>query len=384
MRRRCARRHERSGDAVVPPELLGATGRPLVIAAALPDALRQTWPPFVLVVGLLLIGAVASSDGLFEAIGSRIARLPGTRLTLFVALMALVALVTVVLNLDTSVVFVTPILLHVARRRGVPDTAFLYGAIFMSNAASLLLPGSNLTNLLVLGSRHLSGAAFAARTWPSWTASVIVTIVILVVWRWRDFSGDESPFEDSVRVRRGAGLLGVAAAVVIVLVVPDPALPIVGVGLVVALAQVARRRTTWLDLRRVISPITLLGLFAVAVALGTLARTWSGPARLMGAAGPWATAGLGVAAANLVNNLPAAVLLSSRLPRHPLALLIGLDLGPNLTIIGALSAVLWLRVARQEGATPSVATYSRVGVIVVLATISLAMVALRLLAPGGW
>ncbi|MGC8510953.1 MAG: SLC13 family permease [Acidimicrobiales bacterium] len=355
-----------------------------MIATALPDALRQTWPPFVLVAGLLLIGAVASSDGLFEALGSRIARLPGTRLTLFVSLMALVALVTVVLNLDTSVVFVTPILLHVARRRGVRDTAFLYGAIFMSNAASLLLPGSNLTNLLVLGSRHLSGASFAARTWPSWTASVIVTVVILVVWRWRDFSGDEAPFADVTRVRPGGGLLGVAAAAVIVLIVPDPSLPVAGVGIAVALAQLARRRTTWRDLRHVISPVTLVGLFALAVALGTLARTWSGPARLMSAAGPWASAALGAVAANLFNNLPAAVLLSSRIPRHPLALLIGLDLGPNLTIIGALSAVLWLRVARQEGATPSVATYSRVGVIVVLATITLAMVALRLLAPAGW
>ncbi len=366
------------------PGPLEPIGWSLVIATALTDALRQTWPPFVLVIGLLLIGAVASSDGLFEALGSRIARLRGTRLTLFVSLMALVALVTVVLNLDTAVVFVTPILLHVARRRGVPDTAFLYGAVFMSNAASLLLPGSNLTNLLVLGGRHLSGTAFAARTWPSWVASVVVTVVILVVWRWRDFSGDESPFEDVVRVRPGWGLLGVTAAVVVVLAVADPSLPVVGVGLAVALAQVVRRRTTWRDLRRVINPVTLLGLFTLAVGLGTLARTWGGPARLMSAAGPWASAGLGAAAANLVNNLPAAVLLSSRAPRHPLALLIGLDLGPNLTIIGALSAVLWLRVARQEGAQPSVATYSRVGVIIVVATITLAMVALRLLAPAGW
>ncbi len=353
-----------------------------VIGTVLPDALSQTWPPFVLVVGLLLIGAVASSDGLFEAIGSRIARLPGTRLTLFVSLMALVALVTVVLNLDTSVVFVTPILLHVARRRGVPDTAFLYGAVFMSNAASLLLPGSNLTNLLVLNSRHVSGASFAAHTWPSWTVSVVVTVIVVMVWRWRDFSGDESPFDEVTPLRRGWGLTAVVAAVLIVLVVPDPALPIVGVGLAVASAQLVRRRTRWRDLRRVISPVTLTSLFALAVGLGTLARIWNGPARLVNAAGPWGSAGLGALAANLVNNLPAAVLLSSRTPHHPFALLIGLDLGPNLTIVGALSAVLWLRVARQEGAQPSIATYSRIGVIVVATTITLALVALQLLAPG--
>ena len=77
---------------------------------------QQAWPPFVLVAGLLLIGAVAASDGLFEALGARLA---GTRLgarSLLLALLALVAVVTAVLNLDTSVVFLTPVLVHAARR----------------------------------------------------------------------------------------------------------------------------------------------------------------------------------------------------------------------------------------------------------------------------
>jgi len=53
------------------------------------------------------------------------------------------------LNLDTSVVFLTPVLLQTARFRSVKEEAFLYGSIFMANAASLLLLGSNLTNILV-------------------------------------------------------------------------------------------------------------------------------------------------------------------------------------------------------------------------------------------
>jgi arsenical pump membrane protein len=61
--------------------------------------------------------------------------------------LTLVVVVTVVLNLDTSVVFLTPIVLHAARSRGVDERAFLYGTVLMSNSASLLLPGSNLTNL---------------------------------------------------------------------------------------------------------------------------------------------------------------------------------------------------------------------------------------------
>lgn len=118
--------------------------------AALRQAAEQTWPAFVLIAGLLLIGAVAASDGLFAALGTRLARLPGGGVALLVYLLVLIAVVTVVLNLDTSVVFLTPIVLHAARSRRLDERAFLYGSVFMTNSASLLLPGSNLTNLLVL------------------------------------------------------------------------------------------------------------------------------------------------------------------------------------------------------------------------------------------
>jgi len=100
----------------------------------------QAWPPFALVTGLLLIGAVASADGLFEALGARLA---GARLGargLLLALLGLVAAVSAILNLDTSVVFLTPVLVHAARRRRLDERPFLYGSVFMANAASLLLP----------------------------------------------------------------------------------------------------------------------------------------------------------------------------------------------------------------------------------------------------
>ncbi|MBV8257211.1 MAG: arsenic transporter, partial [Actinobacteria bacterium] len=109
-------------------------------------AFSQAWPAFALVAGLLLVGAAAAREGVFEAAGAFVARAPGGALALLLGLLAFEACVTAVLNLDTAVVFMTPVLLHAARRRGVPETPFLYGAVFMANAASLLLPGSNLTN----------------------------------------------------------------------------------------------------------------------------------------------------------------------------------------------------------------------------------------------
>jgi len=94
------------------------------------------------VAGLLLVGAVAAEDGLFAAAGGRLARLPGSGGRLLTILLLFEACVTAVLNLDTAVVFLTPVLLHAARRRGLDEEPFLYGAIFMANSASLLLPGS--------------------------------------------------------------------------------------------------------------------------------------------------------------------------------------------------------------------------------------------------
>jgi arsenical pump membrane protein len=75
-------------------------------------ALDQSWPPFALIAGLLLVGVVAADDGPFDAVGGHLARVPGSPALLFALLMALVAVVTALLNLDTSVVFLTAVLVH--------------------------------------------------------------------------------------------------------------------------------------------------------------------------------------------------------------------------------------------------------------------------------
>lgn len=354
------------------------------MTAHLTQTLDQTWPPFVLVVGLVMVGVAASADGLFEAVGSHLARVPGNRLSLFASMMALVAVVTVVLNLDTSVVFLTPILLHVARRRAVPETAFLYGAVFMSNSASLLLPGSNLTNLLVLAPEHVSGGHFALRMLAPWATSVLVTFVVVALWRRRDLRGPQDQPDPPITLQPGLAMLGVVGAVACMLVLTNPALPVLVLGLALVSWQVGASRLSASNTLKIVSPTTLAGLFVAAVALGVIARSWAVPSRLLGAAGPWGAAALGAGGSAALNNLPAAMLLSSHAPPHPFALLVGLDIGPNLVVIGALSAVLWLRVARGERATPSARTYSRVGVVLTPLALSAALVALWLATPGSF
>jgi arsenical pump membrane protein len=335
------------------------------------EAFSQVWPAFALVAGLLLVGAAAAREGLFAEAGALAARAPGGGTMLLTSLLLLTAVVTAVLNLDTAVVFLTPVLLHAARHRGLGEGPFLYGAVFMANAASLLLPGSNLTNLIVLANNHISGSTFAGRSWPAWVVSVAVTIAFLAVVFRRELLPRVLPALERPVFRPRAGSLAVIAATVLVLALARPALPVLGVGAAAALAG----RLSLRDTVRAANPLLLGGVLAVAVGLGTLARTFSNLGHIAAHTGRWSTAWIGAGAAVLVNNLPAASVLSAYAPAHPRALLLGLNLGPNLAVTGSLSAVLWLQVARAEGAKPSIVRYSLLGLALVPMTLTLALLA---------
>jgi arsenical pump membrane protein len=358
-------------------ELAGVTY--LAFAAGLSAAAAQIWPAFALVTGLLLVGVVAEGDGLFAAAGAGLARLRTGPRTTFVLALCLVAVVTAILNLDTSVFFLTPVLLHLARARRSNELPYLYGAVFMSNASSLFLPGSNLTNLIVLHQEHVSGAAFLSRMWAGAIAASVVTTALLVLVFRREL-GEPRRDGDVERAapRLGVGAVAVAVSAALVLVLSAPALPVLAAGV----AAAALARVPWARLQAAIDVRMLGGLFALAVALGTLGRSWRGPERLLDSLDRWQTAGFGALASIGVNNLPAAVLLTPDPPPHPRALLLGLNLGPNLAVTGSLSALLWLRVARSLGAKPSVRRYSQLGLLIVPLSLGAAVTTLWLVAPG--
>jgi len=347
-------------------------------------AASQAWQPFVLIAGLLLVGLVANEDKIFEAVAFRIANLSPNTSVVFASSLALVACVTALLNLDTSVVFLTPILMHVARRRGVDEAGFLYGCVFMSNSASLLLPGSNLTNLLVLSTEHIGGGVFLARMWPAELAAVVVTGGVLLIIFKRSWTTTTGPAEmKHVKITGRLGWTAIGAATAAILLLKQPALPVLALGALTASIRLAQNR---IEQRRVISfmnPALLAGLFGVAVGLGTLARAWPGPERLMAAASRWQTAAIGGVAAVAVNNLPAAVLLASKTPVHGRSLLLGLNLGPNLAVTGSLSAILWLQTVRNFGGKVSIRTYSKIGLALAPLSIVAALGAMAVLAPHG-
>jgi arsenical pump membrane protein len=170
------------------------------------------------------------------------------------------------------------------------------------------------------------------------------------------------------------------AVTLLVVALRNPALPVAGVGLLVIAVRLVARRQQLDHVLEVVGVPVLVGLFGIALALGTLGRAWSGPATMLthlDAVGTAAVAGLSTV---VVNNLPAAALLGSRVPPHPFALLVGLNIGPNLFVTGSLAWILWWRTARSAGAAPPV----RRAVVIGLVTVPLSMAAaLGLLAVTG-
>lgn len=393
----------RAGAALAPwAAWMAATGGIAMSAVAAgvasPAALAaadRDWSPFVLVAGLLLVGLVVDDDGLFAAAGRRLATLARSDAALLLGSAVLVTAVTAVLNLDTSVAFVTPVVVHAMRHRRAANRVPVAACLLLSNAGSLLLPGANLTNLIVLGGDRLAGAQFFLRAAPAWAAAVLATTAVVAVARWHenrvDPGSDESgppadggaasarsgvPADGAAAVagcgteigavdrpRLGLGLAAAVAVAVLVVTLADAALPVLAIGLACVTARLLQRRTELRHVVQVLGPGMLLGLFGMAVALGTLGRRWHGPTHLVGHLGRLATAAVGAATSVLVNNLPAASLLAAGPLRHPVALLVGLDVGPNLFATGSLSWILWLRAARQAGDEPSVAFTTRLGLV---------------------
>ncbi len=368
--------------------VLSAAGLAALIVATVlhPSAARsaaaQDWPPFVLVAGLLLVGVVASDDGLFAAAGQGLARSAPSGFVLYAGAAAVVGLVTALLNLDTAVAFLTPVLIFTARSRGEGDGPLLYGCLLLANAGSLFLPGSNLTNLIVLGHLHLTGGQFFARMWPPALAALAVTAAVVGFVERRSLRVRIEGVTPAERPVLGLGLVAVLGVTVLVVVLHSPAIPVLAVGTVVISVRVVTGRENPRHIIEALGVPVLVGLFGVAVALGTLGRVWSGPSDLLSHLDSWSTAVVAAVSSVLVNNLPAASLLAARRPEHPFSLLVGLNLGPNLFVSGSLAWFLWLRAARSAGARPSVRRASRLGVVAVPLSMAAALSVLALSGLG--
>jgi arsenical pump membrane protein len=171
-----------------PPGLLMWGGALLLVpvsavlrSRALRPAFTSTAIPFLTLGGVLVAGAVLDRLGVFRwVVQTVVPRDAGWRAT-FASVLALTAVLGGLVNLDVAVVVAMPVALRSARRAGGDPTSLAVAVAATANASSILLPTSNLTNLLVLGGSPGGPAAYLRASWAAWLAVLSVTIAALTL-----------------------------------------------------------------------------------------------------------------------------------------------------------------------------------------------------------
>jgi arsenical pump membrane protein len=326
-------------------------------------------PTLVVLAALLVLGDGCERAGVFDALAARMsagARGSGTRLLALV--FAAAVGVTAVLGLDATVVLLTPAAFAAAAKARLPSRPHLYACAHLANSASLLLPISNLTNLLAFRASGLSFTRFAALMALPWAVAIAIEWIGLR----RAFAGDlhtpAAPAPDEPVPRLPRAPLAVLAFTLAGFVAAGPlGLDAAWPAAAGALAMASFEGTSW---RAVDLP--LLGF---VLGLGMIVRAVAGhgfgdlvDGLLPGGGGLLAllgAAGLAALLANLLNNLPALLVLlptaAASGSATVLAVLIGVNAGPNLTYTGSLATLLWRRVLRERDAVPPLGEFVMLG-----------------------
>ena len=342
--------------------------------------IRSLAPTVGFLACVLVLADMCDRYGLFEAAGAWMAKGSGGRPVALLALVFGVAsVVTAVLSLDATVVLLTPAVLTTVARLRLRGKPHAYACTHLANSASLLLPVSNLTNLLAFSASGLSFARFGAIMVLPWLAAIAVEWVVL---RW---------FFASDLVGRGETNPGAPPpvpvfAVVVVLITlvgffvtsllhVAPAFAALAGAVALAVPALARHRAKARDLALALDVpflafVISLALVVKAVSLHGLSSV---VARLMpGQVSLWAllaVAAMAALLANVMNNLPAVLLLLPAAaavgPAVVLAVLIGVNTGPNLTYVGSLATLLWRRALRQRGEELPTSEFLRLGLVTV-------------------
>jgi arsenical pump membrane protein len=377
-------------------------GSGLLPVAAAGQAVGKGLDVYLFLTGMMLLSETARREGLFDQVAALAVTLSGrSPRRLFLLIFAVGTMVTTFLSNDATAVVLTPAVYASTRTARVEPLPYLFICAFVANAASFVLPISNPANLVLYGDHTPPlGPWLASFALPS-ALSIAATFAML---RLVEGARPGPRFEaDPPRPRLTAGgwtaLSGIALTALALLVVSaldQPlGLPTALLGLAtMALVLGRKREAPWEVLRGVSWSVLPLvaGLFVLVRAIERTGLTAGLGAALTamiggGLAGAAAIAGGAVAiGANLINNLPAgligaAVLAQAHPPKKVVdALLIGVDLGPNLSITGSLATILWLTAIRREGETVGFWRFLKVGMLVAPPALILAIGA-RLLLP---
>ncbi len=350
---------------------------------------------YLFLIGMMLLSELAREHGVFDWVSSTAVRhARGSATRLFTLVYSIGTLVTIFMSNDATAVVLTPAILSVAKKAKAEPLPHLFACALIANAASFVLPISNPANLVVFhqGLPPL-GAWLASFALPS-LASVLVTYAVL---RWifrKPLASKLDSDVEAVPLRiEGRLVLGGLALVIVTLLTAsafrlDLGLPTCLAALAVTAVVSWKARSSPAKLAKAISWSTLALVAALFVlvdavestgALGLTQAALHWAANLPRAASAMLTAFAVGITNNLVNNLPLGLLAGATLhSAHTQgllanAVLIGVDLGPNLSVTGSLATILWLLALQKEDVHVSFFDFLKVGAIAMPAALGAAI-----------
>jgi arsenical pump membrane protein len=357
------------------------------------QVLRGLGPVVAFLVVILVLAEACRAEGLFAALGGWLGRASNGRPQRMLAQTFLIAAVTTaVLSLDATVVLLTPVVAAAALRQRLRTRPHVFACAHLANSASLLMPISNLTNLLAFSASGLGFLAFTGLMAPVWLVGIAVEYAVFRLFFRRDLQEVAPPVGGGVPVLPKLAL-GVIAGVLVGFAASGPlGIPPVGVAAAGAVALAAsayhKGRLGARDLLVAAnlpfaSFVLALGLVVAAVVHGGVAGELN--ARLpVGASLPalLALALVATVAANVLNNLPATLLLVPLVAGSGsaavLAVLIGVNAGSNASYVGSLANLLWRRSLLRIGVVPRTGDFLRLGALSTLPTVVACVAALWL------
>ncbi len=347
-------------------------------------------PLLIFLGAVIVLAELAATAEVFDVIAARVTILArGSNVGLFGLCLSFAAVTTIFLNLDTTAVLLTPVMLATAVRAGVPTLPLAMTTVWLANTASLLLPVSNLTNLLAMTRVQLGPLDFAARMVLPQVAALLVVAGCLWLFYWRRNPRRYTPPAPFLaRDRRLLRVAAVACAVFILGILVGISIywmaPACAAVLVFAFLIWDRRQLAWRLLPwRLLVFVT--GLFLVVDTVGRhglsdwmTALIGTDP----GAGGVARAAATGGVLSNVLNNLPVYVAGEAVVPvaNHDqlLGLLIGTNVGPLITPWASLATLLWAERCRSAGVAISWARFVLTGAVTAVLVLAASVGALLL------
>ncbi|CAE6801333.1 arsenic transporter [Paraburkholderia haematera] len=366
------------------------------------EAVGKGTDVYLFLFGMMLLSEVGRREGLFDWVAVfAVNHAKGSPRRLFLLVYLVGVVITAFLSNDATAVVLTPAVFAAAKKAKTHPLPFLFVCAFIANAASFVLPISNPANIVLYGNHTPALGAWLMRfTLPS-LLSIVATYVLLR-WTQREAlagtcEADLEPLELSSSGR--VALAGIAVTAVVLLAVSafdvPLGLPTAILGALTAVVVLIQERKSplpmiqeisWSVLPLVAALFVLVEMLDHTGVIGTFVKLLQDATqRSELATAGWAGSAIAIGS-NLMNNLPAGLVASSTVtqahsPERVIdAFLIGVDLGPNLSITGSLATILWLNAIRREGEDVSFMTFLKVGAVVMLPALALALAARILIA----